>query len=457
MANDPESTNGASPSTLVELQHIVNNNPEAAALQAREGQRQLTRRATQTGIGVLKYDTSVARGDHMGAVAAAQEIRGVANERRSKEQMLAAMDDVFQTDTSGISQRIASLPSFDGVTFIRRDAHAQFQIEGKIYTESGGDERERMRTIQSRLKRTAGKNKNFFSKKQSYLAEYAGTYELDRSLLEQDIRWISDGKRVGVNVPEKRRALFTAYRSVLTDLVMQNTPKAEAAFTRQSKSLVGQRACLETYCRDPNAIKGASKFAALLAVGALLALWGIKDARNKSLSLGTLVLLGGVMFLMQSGSKHNYLSSQQFTNLTKGPIDGNAIKKLQSLSRSKPSAYNHLTSWLDKQTRYNGGRIESQYLHQITKPINGRGKPDPRKAVPEDIAKLLVGLNSSDAAYVLKSLKATARTSDRKIAVEFADASHNSKGGVQRELQNARLNPAFNETIEPKSRAHYGI
>lgn len=445
---------------MTQRNYVRLGNPLESAPSAASGMRAECLRCTNQCLSVAKLAMSYQDGPEAFCKAAKKTL-SIANERRTKEEMLAAVSQTLQMDDNGISAKIRDLPKPEGFTLLRRDAHAHIVMSnGEIIEESGSSEPDRMRDIHMRLQGTASSNPRDFSKNRSYLVQHGSTYVLNRALLEGDLRWVSDGKRIGPNVAdEKRRNYFMSYRQLLAEIAMLNTPTAEATFAAMSGggTVLGQKACLEHFCRDPNAVKGAGKFALLLAVGALLTLWIIKDARNKSLSFGTLLLVGAGMFLLNNGSKHNYLASQQFGRLTQGPLDGKAVAKLQGLARSKPSAYAHLTSWMDDRTRFRGSSVTADALHELTHPKKSNGKPDPRKAVPEDIARLFVGTNSSDVAYVLKSMQSASRGEGRRIAIEFADANHSSGGATQRELTTLRADPAFAQQIEQPAKNKYEL
>lgn len=303
----------------------------------------------------------------------------------------------------------------------------------------GGSEHERLNTIQKRLRATvaltASSARN--TKKRSGQVEpYFPAVDTDgmiiqdnyvwRRRLEDDLVWLNHETRTGDDLPDddNRKMVFSAYSDLLAKLVALHAPKNEEWFVEKHNSILGAQKMVQQYCRDPDAVKNATRFAVLVAAGALLTLMAVMDFRNKKLSLSTLVLLGGVVLLMQNGSKFNFVGEKQFSELIKEGVNGNDIKKLYAFSKGRPAAFNHLVRVMDE-CNSQGKPITEETIKELmhpTKRQGGREVPDGQKAVPEDIARLFLGKTPGYVAGVLKSLRATAGSKDRGTVIAFADA-----------------------------------
>lgn len=269
----------------------------------------------------------------------------------------------------------------------------------------------------------------------------AGTW---RNELELDMQWLkrtsaitpeqaeADSEKV---IPEERKRVFDAYYDILNDLKALNDPEAEQSIARRDDAKQ-VREDLARLCRDPRSPKNAAKFTALLALGGMLALWGIMDYRKNQLSFATLALLGGVLYLMKNGSKFDFLSTSQFATVAREGMDGAATRKLQALAQSRPAAFNHLVKTMDE-CNYYDKQITEETIKELTEPKkkrSGQEVLDTQRRVPEDIARLFIGMQPGNVAFVLKGLRSTARSNDRPLVAEFAEANNN-RADIQQDLQ----------------------
>jgi hypothetical protein len=318
-------------------------------------------------------------------------------------------------------------------------------------------ERKRMREIQKRLQTTLGvvdlEGDNFrkvsrnFRQDSSYIySQKIGnaddfTYTLARGLIGNDIRWLSDPSRINnpenpdrITVTPEREKIFLAYRKMLDNIKNRLvTPAVEHEYITKHGKDHGSKRLLRENCRDPGKLKNSSKFLVFLAVGALLALWAIKDIRKGKLSFGTLVLLGAAMFLAQSGPKNAFMSSQQFSNLSKD-IGPKGMKSLQDFERLKPTAYSHLVSTLSKQQ--GSGGITKENLHLLTDPKTTNGRPILSRRVPKEIAEMFIGRqHSADDAYVMRHMRGLRDPQSRQVAIDLAKANKDSGGRARDELE----------------------
>ena len=318
-------------------------------------------------------------------------------------------------------------------------------------------ERKRMREIQKRLQTTLGvvdlEGDNFrkvsrnFRQDSSYIySQKIGnaddfTYTLARGLIGNDIRWLSDPSRINnpenpdrITVTPEREKIFLAYRKMLDNIKNRLvTPAVEHEYITKHGKDHGSKRLLRENCRDPGKLKNSSKFLVFLAVGALLALWAIKDIRKGKLSFGTLVLLGAAMFIAQSGPKNAFMSSQQFSNLSKD-IGPKGMKSLQDFERLKPTAYSHLVSTLSKQQ--GSGGITKENLHLLTDPKTTNGRPILSRRVPKEIAEMFIGRqHSADDAYVMRHMRGLRDPQSRQVAIDLAKANKDSGGRARDELE----------------------
>ena len=314
-----------------------------------------------------------------------------------------------------------------------------------------------MREIQKRLQTTLGvvdlEGDNFrkvsrnFRQDSSYIySQKIGnaddfTYTLARGLIGNDIRWLSDPSRINnpenpdrITVTPEREKIFLAYRKMLDNIKNRLvTPAVEHEYITKHGKDHGSKRLLRENCRDPGKLKNSSKFLVFLAVGALLALWAIKDIRKGKLSFGTLVLLGAAMFLAQSGPKNAFMSSQQFSNLSKD-IGPKGMKSLQDFERLKPTAYSHLVSTLSKQQ--GSGGITKENLHLLTDPKTTNGRPILSRRVPKEIAEMFIGRqHSADDAYVMRHMRGLRDPQSRQVAIDLAKANKDSGGRARDELE----------------------
>lgn len=376
-----------------------------------------------------------------------------ANRPRTKAEAQGLIRQSFNVQDGTGDSSIDGLPEIDESIMLRKEADAQIYIDGKVTVIKGPDEVKRMQEIIQRLEKTltildlnpeetdinalkiAAKR---YPNKSSYAIPYGNTYALARTTIGQDIRWLSSPLRIpseeGAAVSPEREKIFRGYRDELIKLKNTlTTPAMEHQYVIQNGSDTENRRMLEEFCRDPNAVKGAGKFAALLAVGGLLALWGIKDVQKGTLSFGTMILAAGAMFLSKSGPKTAYMASAQFADLSKhlGPEIYENIKKLH------PSARNHLIAMLESQTGRAGFPGENDIL-LLTEPKSRSGKIQANKRIPEEIALKFIGYRGNAGAASV--LKRSAKIRDPQgTEIESSLVEANAKSDNARQELNALI------------------
>lgn len=353
-----------------------------------------------------------------------------ANTPRSAADVITAKNQILT------SERIASLPTLPG----------NISIQG---------EQKRLQEITQRLNATRAlrvedmKRKRSSSLPKAYLVAHGGTFKLKRDLLEDDLKFLSDPTRIDADttdaavIPQEREAVFTAYRNILAELVSLNPPEYERRYTGKYGSVLAPKAILEHACRNKSDIKGASKFALLTALTGLLALWGIKDFRNKTLSLGSMGLLGSVMLLAKSGKKYDFVKTNYFAELSRDGLNETMIKKLQSLSSVK---MRYLIKTIEAETGP-GKTVSRTVVDRLISPTRkraGQVVPDPQKAIPIAIAEFFLGKSAGGSAKVLRGIAATARDRNRGLISEFAKANANHQKIAQElaELQQQNGQPS---------------
>lgn len=428
-----------------------------AELRTREEGMQTSAKLAGLGLGIAENGNS--EDGHRLYAAHMERIGDAANAKRSRDQMQALMKRAFdvQEDADGkqTGTAIDALPELDFDIMYTSGAESQIYIDGKLTVIAGGNERIRMREIDERLEKTLTllhvDNENTpkdrqnlaskFREGSSYVVPYGDTFELARSVIGQDIRWLSSPLRIpsGPDAPKvspEREAIFRGYRDRLTQIKNTlTTPAAEHEYVTRYGNDDENRRNLEKFCRDPNAVAGAGKFALLLAVGALLALWSIKDIKGGTISFGTLLLAGAAMFLMQSGPKNAFMASDQFGSLTKH-IGNDGLEKID---RMEPSARNHLIATLKFYSGSRGG-ITQKNIKELTEPKTTSGRIIDSKKVPQEIAELFLGYkNTAGAAYVLERSSKVRDPAGKEIKYSLAKQYKESESdpGQLRELMQA--------------------
>ncbi|MBT4119359.1 MAG: hypothetical protein HOG89_00020 [Candidatus Peribacter sp.] len=401
------------------------------------------RHATRGNLSLDHYNTTGNATSHGNACRNFEHMGDIANEKRSRTQMQDRMKIAFGVTEAGTGRGattgLSSLPKIKGSIMMRKGADAQIYIDGKLVTISGPDELKRMQAIKKRLETTMRiineKSDNLaaiaktkrYTDKTSYVTPQGDTYELERAAIGTDIRWLTSPLRItsaeGSKVDPEREEIFRAYRDKLSYIKNTlTTPAAEHKYVTDHGNDDENLRCLERYCRDPNAIKGAGKFAALLAVGALLSFWVIRDTQKKNLSFTTLLLAGGAMFIMKGGPKNQFMASSQFADLSRR-VGADGMKKLLNLP-SGPR--NHLIKTLNF---YSGrGGITEENLHELTDPKSKSGKRLTGKRVPDKIARLFIGdPKPSGSAYVLGKMKGVRDPQSKKVMISLAEANSKSE------------------------------
>jgi len=389
-------------------------------LQERKGKMETSTKLAGLGLGIAENGRS--EDGHRLYASQMQRLGDATNAKRSRDEMQALMKQGFDVKEDANNKQtgtaIDALPELNLDIMYTSGAESQIYIDGKLTVIAGGNERTRMNEINERLEKTLTllevDNENTmtdrinlarkFREGSSYVVPFGDTFELARSVIGQDIRWLSSPLRIpsGPDAPKvskEREAIFRGYRDRLTQIKNTlTTPAAEHAYVTRYGNDDENRRNLEKFCRDPNAVAGAGKFALLLAVGALLALWSIKDIKEGTISFGTLLLAGAAMFLMQSGPKNAFMASDQFGSLVKH-IGNDGLEKID---RMKPSARNHLIATLKFYSGSRGG-ITEKNIKELTNPTTTNGRSIDSKKVPEDIATLFLGYqDTAGAAYVLE-------------------------------------------------------
>lgn len=280
-------------------------------------------------------------------------------------------------------------------------------------------EQERLKTIRDRLSGVAR-----LTKKSAYMPLFRDGM-LDESqmgwrfAIEQDLSWLSDDVRTGDNVPSERKDIFEAYKRALAPLTTLHRTESEQRFNARYNTKIGTQSCVEAHCRNPYAVRGSTRFAVTLALGGLALFGLVSSAFKKQMpSFLTLALAGATILLLRNGSKYAFLSSKQFSELSRAGIDGDAMKQLQNLAKNKSATFNHLVRVLDSEG-FHGKTVTEQTIAELTHPSKNK-----ENAVPEHIARLFLGQNAANAAYVLKGIQSTSRHQDKGIVPIFAQANH---------------------------------
>lgn len=356
-----------------------------------------------------------------------QELKDFSKQPKTKEHFLADVANVLSTD------RVENLPIPEEALLQKSGMQALVYVNGIAQTDRRGNEQSTMRDIHEKLRNAARAaehgNLELVKGGRNYLAKSGDTVAVNRSELERDLLWLEDDKRIGPNVSPQRLAYFNAYKDALVDLVRLNNRADEEYFRKKSGSVLSERKVLESMCRDPNAIKGASKFALLIAASSLLVMWGIKDFRNKSLSFPTMILLGSIMFLMGSRSKMNYVASTSFLDATKNGLDGEQMKKLYGFAKRKPTAFKAM---MDRMKEFEGS-IPEEKRHLLTEPKkNGKLLKD--EIVDDEIVDMIVGNANTPPLSILEGIYKTRNSKGKDIAIQFAEANSTSKGQTADEL-----------------------
>lgn len=354
------------------------------------------------------------------AVRSFNTVNEMANRHKTAEEMVAAKDQILT------KERIDSLPS----------------LPGNISMDRRGTEQKQLLDIKMKLNATAGlkaehiKRKRPSSLPQTYLVPHNGTYKLNRDLIETDLKFLNDPLRIDENpndtatVDANREQVFRAYSDVLAELITLGRPEDERRYVGKYGSALAPQKLVESVCdhKTLEDVKGAGRFALLGIVTALAALWGIKDFRKGNVSIGTLGLVGGMMYLAQGdlnrkNEQFDFVRTEYFAELSRNGFDDKVIKKLQQISQARPAAMSHLIKLLNDNTGP-GKVVTQEMVNEMIKPTNARGKPDPRRAIPEDIANLFLGQSCGGAAKSMYGIKKTARNGNLVTMFAKANSEH---------------------------------
>ena len=388
------------------------------------------------------------------------DVANLANEKKGRVEMQAHMRTVMDVKEKDGKQtsNLDKLPDYTGIDLMTKGADAELRIKGKLTVIKGPDERKRMRTIQQRLEKTLSvvnidsdnlrRVERNFRTGSSYVVPEGNTYELDMDVISTDIRWLSGELRINnpdnpekITATKEREAVFLKYRNMLEHIKFKlATPAAVHSYATRYGDDRGNEKLVRESCRDPDKVRGAGKFALLLAVGALLTLWAIKDIRKGSISFGTLLLLGAAMFLAQSGPKNSFMASSLFANMSKR-VGQEGIDSLNGLSKSRPTAYSHLITTLKKKNAVGG--ITEENLHLLTEPKSKSGKILNNSRVPEKIARMFIGSKDPGGdANMLERMRKVRDANSKKVMSDLAKANKETGGKAQIELNEIINDPS---------------
>lgn len=335
-----------------------------------------------------------------------REVFDAANIPRTKEQMIEDKNRILTEEA------INNLPD----------------LPGNLDYEN---EQARLRVIKDRLKKTQKMSLKDFTKppagRSVYLVKHLNTFEINRTLIEEDLAWLSHPNRIQDNprhaqVPVERQNVFRAYKALLAELTLLNTPANEHHFAKKYGSVIAAQENIRNCCNTTHeSIGGSLKFLLLLGSGALAAIWGIVDIKKKQVSLRTIAMVGAMGALLQKDTRFNYLSSDQFKRVSE-KLGAEGIEALQNLARNGSGPFNALVRKMKEMTNYSQA-INENTVKQLVE-----------SGVKEDVAKSLVGLSPGDVHYCLLRLKATAKSEDRRLVPVFADANKN-KTTIVRDLK----------------------
>ncbi len=371
--------------------------PEAAARAAAEREAK-----GQRGVELLNT------GDPAALPLAVRNIQDATNTPRTKEQTIARFKEMVS----------AEMPTPPKVLF--------------------REEKTRMKRITERLVVPSGGRRETPRGRKSYLQPWSGTdqYEVNNGWIKADLEWLRNASRTGDGQPAERKEYFGAYARLLEQLTLLNSPKRNQEFG----DITTCENNVARSCSNPKSITSATRMTFLLAAAGLALAWGISDYRHKKLSIGTMILLGGIALLMYKGSKNDFLGGKPLAKLSKGPLNAKTTASLQNLARSKPAVYGHLLSTMRSATTHREPIDEKliQTLINPTKRRRGKDMPDRAKAVPESIARLFEGQNASDVFTVLNGLKGTARTRDRSKVSAYVGALSENGSQTRQDLATVR-------------------
>ncbi len=387
--------------------------------QSREHVRQLT--SSYLGLSQAeRYATTGNPQDFDAAVRSLGAASEMANRHKTAAEMMHDKDQILT------KERIDSLPN----------------LPGNKSMDSKGTEQRRLLNIKQRLHATRALRAEHVNQRrpsglpETYLVPHNGTYKLNRDLIESELQFLNDPLRIDEDptdtavVDSEREQVFRAYSNLLAELITLGRPEDERRYVGKYGSALAEEQLVEHVCKHKTAddVKGAGRFALLGIVTALATLWGIKDIRNKSVSVGTLGLVGSMMYLAQGDTKRkneqfDFVRTEYFAELTRNGFNDNVIRQLQQISRTRPAAMSHLISMLNKNT--GPGKVVTQdMVDKMIRPTSTRGKPDPRRAIPKEIAQLFLGQSCGGAAKSMYGIKKTARNGNLVTMLAKANSEH---------------------------------
>ena len=405
----------------VEIDANVSAQAEAAALAAaQQGHTEAELCCLNTGMYLERGEEELAM---IEARKAAKRI-----EMRSESEIMGLTIEYFRDNP------MSELPNDSDVDFYTQGAHGVIRKNGITRRVSGNNEVDKMqKEIIPALEATAGLDPAVITelpkgRKKGLAHSYLeikgdGTMGLNVGLISHHIAWLSDRKRIlranpdaeGYDGPsrseavQKRDAYFRAYRDYLVNLrATILTPSELMDYENRNGDDTGMRDFLQEHCRtgSADAVRGSAKFALVLAVGALLTLWVVKDFRNKTLSLGTLILIGSMLFLMQGASKHAFIASKGFEDLTgkDGPLKKNEADELFALKKGNSAAYGHLKDFM-KEFTPQGSFTQEDVDFYLNNAKKHDGKPHEDKQEAGKIAQKYIGQSPGAVLKVLQGIQ----------------------------------------------------
>ena len=316
-----------------------------------------------------------------------------------------------------------------GVRLWQTGGHAIMETNHGYSESSGDNEYKVIREIHQRPVTTSRWGLQKHSGHKSYMGMYGKKYQLDRSLLEQDLLYVSQPIRYTIpqgDDPEKiapfqeRADLFERYKATLLELIeVAQSPADEQQFVSENGSVAVDQV-LKRHCTNFETAKGSVK---IMALGVILAIAAAKIVFDKKLTLSSIALIGVIMFLVGKNPKMKYLKDSRFLNFCSENVSGDTAAAIMGLPPKKRSAM--LRYFKSHQTE----TLTAEHIKRITEPN------DRSRAAPEDIAHIFTGMTGAAAFNYANAILEMGRTKEKGTVIDFLDANYDSSAQVQRDMQ----------------------
>jgi len=379
--------------------------------------------------GVAQYETKINSGKNRASLAHTMHqekplsaaLQGMNNEieNRPPEVILSRVSDVLT------QERLKGL-EIDDVDLWTTGGSAIVNTNKGLREYKGDNEIKRMTEINLLINTTADWDPESTSKEQSLLGMENKKLVLNRNLLEEALGYVSAEKR---HTDPKRTEFFESYKGVLLDLIeAAQSPRDEYLYTQNHGSVAAEQ-LIQKHCLDAGNAKDAWKSIGVALMGILFAVNIFSDIKQEKFRVFTFVTLAGLAGLVGGSYKTDIFGPDTgFTHFCSTSLSRKHAETIFSL---KPMQINAMLKYFKGQA---GQKIEKDSIEELSNPTKSNGSADPGKAIPEDIAKIFVGLSGAQAHTNLNNLIKMKNGKNREVALSYIDATYKDGGQTRAEM-----------------------